>query len=119
MSRHPEPNVTASDALLKPMSRWKEIATDESGDPERRSINALCHTIGEKVHKRLQTSLMTSKFSPAWIEPILGFIEESAKELCELHANPNGLLTNLVVQIAASRFESLEFEKRIQALQRG
>ncbi|MDO8576612.1 MAG: hypothetical protein Q7R90_04865 [bacterium] len=118
MTRPPDAKITASDALLKAMKRWANVVTTQRDDHDERSINSTCLIIGRKISDRLQTGLMTSKFSPAWLEPILQFVERSAKQLYESGGNADDLTGNLIAEIAALRLESLEFEVRIRDLNR-
>ncbi|MDO8514030.1 MAG: hypothetical protein Q7S50_00630 [bacterium] len=106
-----KPAMTAKDALLERIEQWKRASVTHV-------VNDLYLTIGKKVSDRLQTSLMTSKFSAVWIDPILAFIESSAKQLYESGSTADDLNANLIAEVAALRFESLEFEARIRTLER-
>ena len=118
MTKPPEPKITARDAVLKAMERWAEVSTTNRDDQDERSINTTCLLIGEKISRRLQTGLMTSKFSPAWIEPILQYVERSAKQLYDAGGNADDMNGNNIAEVAALRFETLELETRIRVLER-
>jgi len=117
MSRHHQSNLTAVEALQARMEGWKKSSADGETEKER-AVSAVCVVMGERICKRIQTTLMANKYSPAWLNPILDSIEDAAKELHALYSNPTGALGMLFVEAAASRFESLELETRIEKLER-
>ena len=102
MSRHGTPPLTAQKALEAALATW-------SGNP-------LAVAIGQRIQKRLQTSLMNAEFSQTWLDPILRFINDSAQTLQEEGDDEQSLAASLIVEVAAIRFESLEFETRYEAL---
>lgn len=118
MTRHPDPKLTAADAVLKAMERWVQVTTTQRDDHDERNVNTICVFIGRKISDRLQTGLMTSKFSPAWLDPILQYVERSAKQLHEAGGNADDMTGNLIAEVAALRFETLELEARIRVLER-
>lgn len=113
-----EPKMTAGDALNKRMEYWTNDSNVHCDDKDRCAINAMCIGIGQKVGRRVQNSLMTNRFSSTWTTPILGFIERAAKQLFDVGGTIDDLSVDLIAEVAALRFESLELETRIRALER-
>lgn len=114
-SRHGGESLTATDALKERMDRWEGFSRAPEYDVK---FYGTCLAIAKIVDRRVHSSLMSNKFSPAWLDPILDFIEESARNLQKERHPPDSLAYQLVAQIVALRFESLEFEHRIKKLGR-
>lgn len=106
--------LSVSEALEQQIAEWSKLIGQPNGRL-RSEVARTCTVIAGHLTGRLHSGLMVHKFSTTWLNPILKDIEVAAKNMYKASLPAEGHFGEQAAQVAAGRFESLEFEADRQA----
>jgi len=113
MSRHPHPDVTASQALAARMSKWAE---HKEGDLY--NVAAVCHAISEKVAAQINGSTNRVPVSAAALDLIFDGVERNVQSFRKEGRVPDAFFEFDQAEIVVLKLNVLMLEDRVNRLER-
>jgi hypothetical protein len=116
MSREPsQKDMSATDALAERVTLWKQAV--EGGGLYATAIADLRIAVVDGVRRHIGMGLVRNEYPQKYLKPILDDLEDGIDTVFAEGGQAGCFAAFLLAKHTAMRFESLEFEKRILALE--